>query len=253
MDPNKQKIIMAGEEAFQAGLAKARARGGPVKEIDALCAAAGDAPRLPSGDRLTRMTLGIQRLLQKRAAIPGGVSGEEILLYFARGPRVAELFTNYDEEEQAWTDDSARQEYEDLVNETETMADDHCIVAVNRWLSREMTMFNRLAHEDGGKPAAQSASAGADGSRCGWWLRAVEAICAHYAAACPPGRDLTAWAVWEFPLNDYLALQPASHERAGHELPEHYAVTEARHARRNAKRRAEQAAATPPPSEPPAP
>lgn len=234
MDPTKQKIILAGERAFQDGLAKARARGGPVREIDSLCASGGEAPTLISGERLSRMTLGIQRLLQKRAAMPDDMDPAEILLFFARGPRVATLFDAYDEEEQQWTDPSARHAYEGMAAETEALADDALIQAVNDWLSRELQTFNRLASEGSGAKS-KSAGAGADGSRVGWWLRAVEGVCAHYAAACPPGQDLTQWAIWSFPLNDYLALQPAAHERAGHELPEHYAVAEARKARSRAK------------------
>ncbi len=254
MDQNKQKIVMAGEEAFQVGLAKARARGGPVQEIDSLCRAGGvQPPSLISGEKLSRMTLGIQRLLQKRASMPDSVDVSEILLFFARGPEVAELFTSYDEEAQAWTDVSARQEYEEMVHEADTLTSNEFVREIGDWLNREITTYNRLTHEDGKQAGGTSAASGSDGSRVGWWLRAAEGICAHYAAACPPGRDLTTWAVWEFPINDYLALQPAAHERSGRELSEHYSVKEARLARRAAKRRAEAEAAAPPPSESPAP
>ena len=43
------------------------------------------------------------------------------------------------------------------------------------------------------------------------------------------------WAVWEFPINTYLALMPAALERAGVSLPEHYAIREGLAAARRLK------------------
>jgi len=63
----------------------------------------------------------------------------------------------------------------------------------------------------------------------------VQDIAARYGHTAPAGTALTRWAVWQFPLNDYLAMAPAALEAAGVELPEHYAVTEAREGRRKAK------------------
>jgi hypothetical protein len=255
--PQQLHIIHAGEQAFQRGLATARNRGGPAGEIDRLCARPPEAPRLLSGERLTRMTLGIQRLMQKRAAMPDGMETHEIILFFARGPQAASLLIHYSEEDQAWSDPDCRQRYEDMVAEVDQMVDDTCFAAVSAWLNTELSAYARLVNDDEDeepdKKRDARTSSGSSGSRVGWWLRAVEGICAAYAAACPAGCDLTQWAVWAFPVNDYFALQPAALERQGTELPEHYAVKEARVQRRKAKRAAAErlnAPAEPPPAPP---
>lgn len=231
--------IRSGEAAFQRALAIARARGGPAADIDAmLLAGTIPPPRILTGEPLSPMTLGIQRLLQKRAAMPEPLDSTEVLLFFTKGPAVAALFAWYDEEKQTWTDDARREEYADLVRDVDHFATDESAPPLIAWLNRELSTFTRLSSgedDDTSKASDKRAGAGASGSRVGWWLRCMESICAHYAAACPPGKNLAAWAVWEFPINPYLAMMPASMERQGIEVAEHYAVTEARKARRKAK------------------
>lgn len=66
-------------------------------------------------------------------------------------------------------------------------------------------------------------------------MRAVDGILATYGGARPAGAEPVRWAVWEFPINVYLALMPAALERAGVSLPEHYAIREGLAAARRLK------------------
>lgn len=239
---------MAGEQAFTAGLRAARAVGGPPREIDTL-ATRPPVPDVGFLGRMSRMTLGIQRLMQRRSAMPEPMDSAEIAAFFLRGRELFATLESYDVEGQAWLTEASREAWDGImltVNDALAAASEQEIGRIAPWLSRELDIYHRLTHGDEeDETKGQSMAAGASGSRVGWWLRAVEAICTQYGHLSPAGADVTAWAIWEFPLNDYLALQPAALERAGCELPEHYAVKEARRARRKAKAAA--AAQTPAP------
>ena len=246
MNAPDPKTILAGELAFRTALTAAQNRGGPVAEIDAIATRPPEAPKLITGESFSRMTLGIQRLLQKRAAMPDTMASAEIVLFFVRGPAALAALNQYREEEQSWDTPESRTAYEELISEVDALTDAtdrvdaRTMLRVSEWIGSELSRFTSLAAgDDKSKPG--KAAAGSAGSRVGWWLRAVDGIICAYPA--PAGAsDLTAWAVWQFPLNDYLALQPASLERAGVELEEHYAVKEARAARTKAKEKAKAAA-----------
>ena len=99
---------------------------------------------------------------------------------------------------------------------------------------REDHGFFRAAGGDPGDDDAapkRNAGSGAEGSRAGWWLRAVYGIATTYT-----GGDI-ARAVWDFDLTLYFTLQPAALEAAG-QLPEddHYAIKEGLRAGRDCKR-----------------
>lgn len=241
--PINLRVIMAGEQAFTAGLRSARAVGGPAKDIDALCALRKSPPAVGYMGHMSRMTLGIQRLMQKRAAMPDPMDSLEIAAFFVRGPELFGLLESYDLEGQAWKEEATRERWEAImlaVQDAMGSGSESDLAEISAWLKQELDTYYRLSHGDDDDTArgAPQMSGGASGSRVGWWLRAVEGICAQFGAAAPRGVNLTHWAVWEFPINDYLALLPAALERAGVELPEHYAVKEARKARREAKAKA---------------
>lgn len=244
MTPPDRDKILAGEQAFRRALKAARAVGGPAADIDALVCRATEPPRLINGLKLSRMTLGIQRLLQKRASMPDAMGMDEILTFFVVGPQVGVLFSDYDAEAQEWRSQESREVYAETVGEMTEAADaTREVEAISRWIHVELQHYHRLSHGDA---EDTSAGSGSEGSRAGWWMRAVEDMIATYGATIPPGMDATAWAVWHFPLNDYLTLQPAALERNGAQLPEHYGTKAARAARRKAKA----AFDTPPPPPP---
>jgi hypothetical protein len=234
---------LAAERRFQQALARARARGGPAPDLDALTRRPPPPPRI-FGAPLSRMTLGIERLLQKRACMPGDLETDELILFFIDGPRCAEMLAHYDDEAQAWSSDEARHAWEQAVREISAVGDlldTETARPLIAWLDRELGEWHRLSRGD---DKAKRSTAGSEGSRVGWFLRTAEEIVATRAHLCPPGTDLLAWAVWQFPVCDYLILLPAALERTGCEMPDHYALVEARKARTAAKKEAAAAAET---------
>jgi len=166
----QRRVIQAGEAGFREALSTAQNRGGPADKIDAMIRdASASAPQLPNGTVLSRMTLGIQRLMQKRATMPGETQISEMVLFFAAGPEVARCFDAYEPgpEGLGWMEFGPRMHYEGMVRDCEFMLDAETLESVGTWVGEEVRRFfpspGPTAEPRTNGPAVEPAAAASDG------------------------------------------------------------------------------------------